>query len=706
MKTNLTILCALLCFAFKTTAQKFTNYTAANTSTTIAGNNVQCIAVDNNGDKWIGTDGGLSKFDGKNWKIYTKKDGFQEGEIYSIAIDINGDKWVATANGLFKFDNIKWTSYDYKDNNALIKIIAIDTVGNKWLGSEKGLTKFNDTTFIKFKLFKNTTLINHAEIVSIEFDSLNHPVLATRKEGIYKWDGKNFKYYYYKWDGSSLSLDNIALGKKGNIWMVGTTYFLIKNFHNILIRQDTSIRLNYFTPYYLGQNCVEIDKDGNAWFGGRYGLLKHNGTIWTQYLPPTDTLGVINSITFDQNGDKWIGTTNGVFWFNGNAWINYSATGLISSKITAMAIDSKDHKWITSISGFSKFDNRVFLNFKNVPNINCIAIDSDNNKWFGAKGIWKYNDTSFIQFKVKLKPNERYSGYERNISEIKSIHFDQFNNKWFSGADDIVFQQSGTLVKFDNKIWTDMSVLSGQGQDGFGKGLFGLGFNTFITSNDGSEWFGSWDGAGRYKDGKFTWYQYENSSNESPANEVKAITIDNNINVWVGFRGGIQVYHDSTFTQYAQVRRTTTILVDKDIIWVGTEGYGVWKFDGKDWTNFTTIDGLSSNNVTSIAVDSRGNKWFGTDLGISKLEESPSATESSNKDLHQIVLGPNPVKTKLYLQNSKTIENYSVATTTGVAVLQGKVMTNDIDMSTLPAGMYFLTLQNAEQSQTFKIIKE
>ncbi len=690
MKTILPLLFALNCLSLVADAQKFTNYTAANTSTTIAGNNVQCIAIDNNGDKWIGTDGGLSKFDGKNWKIYNKKDGFQEGEIYSIAIDINGDKWVATANGLFKFDDKKWINYDYKDDSALIKVIAIDKVGNKWLGSEKGLTKFNDTAFTKFELFRDTRLINYTEIVSIEFDSLNHPVLATR-HGIYKWDSKIFKYY----PGSDYSLDDIAIDKRENIWMVGTTNALgIKNFHMILFRQDTAISLGTFAPY-LGQNCVEIDKDGNAWFGGHDGLLKHDGKTWTQYIPNMDTLGIINSISIDGNGNKWLGTTNGVFLFDGTNWKNFSTTGLIDSKVTALAIDKMDNKWVTSNIGLTKFDNNVSLNFKNVVNIKCIAIDSNNDKWIGSNGIIKYNDTSFVTYNIKMKPN-LITGYERYASAGNSIYIDRFDNKWFAGGVDNMYERTGDLIKFDNKIWTVSSEVS----------KIGLVFNTFVLANDGTKWFGTWWGAHTYKNGKPAWYQYEKSSSENYPNEVKAITIDNKENVWVGFRGGIQVYHDSTFTQYAQVRRTTSISVDKEIIWVGTAGNGVWKFDGKDWTNFTTIDGLSSNNVTSIAVDSKGNKWFGTDQGISKLEESPSATESSNKDLHQIVIGPNPVKSKLYLQNSNAIENYSVATTTGIAVLQGKVMSNDVDMSTLPAGLYFLTLQNAAHSQTFKIIKE
>ena len=54
--------------------------------------------------------------------------------------------------------------------------------------------------------------------------------------------------------------------------------------------------------------------------------------------------------------------------------------------------------------------------------------------------------------------------------------------------------------------------------------------------------------------------------------------------------------------------------------WFGTYNGGVSKFDGTTWTNYTTADGLVSNSVYSIAIDAQNNKWFGTDLGVSKFD--------------------------------------------------------------------------------------
>ncbi len=55
-------------------------------------------------------------------------------------------------------------------------------------------------------------------------------------------------------------------------------------------------------------------------------------------------------------------------------------------------------------------------------------------------------------------------------------------------------------------------------------------------------------------------------------------------------------------------------------IWFGTTGEGVYKFDGKLFTQYTTNDGLSNNNVWSVLEDKDGNIWFGTTDGICRFD--------------------------------------------------------------------------------------
>jgi len=68
--------------------------------------------------------------------------------------------------------------------------------------------------------------------------------------------------------------------------------------------------------------------------------------------------------------------------------------------------------------------------------------------------------------------------------------------------------------------------------------------------------------------------------------------------------------------------------------WFGTLGGGVTKFDGTTWTSYYTKDGLVSNNVTAIGIDKKNNKWFCTiGAGISKFDDANWTTYNTSNGL-------------------------------------------------------------------------
>jgi len=71
------------------------------------------------------------------------------------------------------------------------------------------------------------------------------------------------------------------------------------------------------------------------------------------------------------------------------------------------------------------------------------------------------------------------------------------------------------------------------------------------------------------------------------------------------------------------------------IIWVGTEGGGLVKFDGSNWLIYNTNNSdISSNNITTIKIDENGVKWIGTSSGLTKINGSDWYTfDTSNSGL-------------------------------------------------------------------------
>ena len=56
----------------------------------------------------------------------------------------------------------------------------------------------------------------------------------------------------------------------------------------------------------------------------------------------------------------------------------------------------------------------------------------------------------------------------------------------------------------------------------------------------------------------------------------------------------------------------------KDVIWVGTWGGGVSRYEEGEWRNLSMTDGLAGNIVYSIAQDDSGAYWFGTNRGVGR----------------------------------------------------------------------------------------
>ena len=80
-------------------------------------------------------------------------------------------------------------------------------------------------------------------------------------------------------------------------------------------------------------------------------------------------------------------------------------------------------------------------------------------------------------------------------------------------------------------------------------------------------------------------------------------------------------------TQGTQSENVTCQLVDEDGgLWFSIRGEGAYRYDGKSFTNFTTKDGLCSNNVVSIIQCRAGTILLGTGNGICKYDGTQFTT--------------------------------------------------------------------------------
>jgi ligand-binding sensor domain-containing protein len=235
-------------------------------------NEIQSIAIDAGGNKWVGTEyGGLAKFDGATWTIYSSTNSsLPENDITSIKMDNSRNVWIGTLSGdLVKFDGISWTAYSL---NYDIISIAIDGTGAKWIGTNGGgVAKFDDATWIVFSSSNSDLPYNWVSSIAIDSNGS-------------------------KWIGTGAGLAKFD----GTEWSVYTT-------------------MNSGLPYD-GCGPIVIDESGNKWIGTAFkGLAKFDGTEWTSYDTSNSGLpnNQISSISIDDSGNVWIGTGYGLAVFSG-----------------------------------------------------------------------------------------------------------------------------------------------------------------------------------------------------------------------------------------------------------------------------------------------------------------------------------------------------------------------------------------------------
>ena len=58
---------------------------------------------DSKGNHWFVLNNGLGKFDGQNWKYFTKDSGLPSNRIFSIIEDKNGNIWFGSYKGIIKY---------------------------------------------------------------------------------------------------------------------------------------------------------------------------------------------------------------------------------------------------------------------------------------------------------------------------------------------------------------------------------------------------------------------------------------------------------------------------------------------------------------------------------------------------------------------------------------------------------------------------
>ena len=114
---------------------------------------IRVIHQDPGGTMWFGTEDGLVRFDGNQWRALTREDGLPTDDIRAIITRRDGTLWVAGYGGMASLDNGRIRSWTEKDGLAsnTIRTLYEDADAVLWIGTyDGGLSRFQNGRFTSY----------------------------------------------------------------------------------------------------------------------------------------------------------------------------------------------------------------------------------------------------------------------------------------------------------------------------------------------------------------------------------------------------------------------------------------------------------------------------------------------------------------------------------------------------------------------------
>lgn len=564
--------------------------------------------------------------------------GISQSTIEDIFQDSEGYIWLGTNDGLNRYNGYEFKIYNYEEyQNSIshngITDITEDKYGNIWVNTVSGVNKINKKT----EKISNYTEING----KIKEDSTTE-IIVTKDNNILVGTYEGLNIYNAKEDRFDIILEqkdgilssciySIDEDINGNIW-IGTELGLNK------LSKDFKVLETYPSESEI-YNIFCDDENGFVWAGSdSSGLLKidKNTKEVTQYINdiedensiPANQVGVIIR---DSKGNLWVGTTNGLARYNEkndsfDVYKNkvYDKNSLVYNDVRSIIEDREGVLWVGTYSGISIFDTESSIKYYNAGlddgyllsenMVHGIYEDDEGYLWVGSRTKG-----------VNIIDRENNTSKSINMENNNVIQSNSIND--ITGYKDFIFVATDTGVLKINK--KENTIQNYNLEDG----LIGENVKDIFVCDKNYLWIGSTNGLNLLdiendKIIDMTDYVDEGSY-------VKYIYQGQDGSYYIGFLrdGGLGIIEpNSKETKYyknipndkTSISSNRIRYINEDSkgnIWIGTS-YGLNKYDPKTkvFKRYTTSDGIANNTIYGVLVDDNDNIWVSTNKGISQID--------------------------------------------------------------------------------------
>ena len=599
MKRLLLLTSLVFALSYSASAQEY-SYTHYDISDGLAGSTVYCITQDKDGFIWVGTETGVSRFDGTHFRNYTTIDGLPDVEILEMFSDSKGRVWMAPFQ--------KSICYYYKGkiynpgNDSLLHNIRLRTNIEHFAEDKDGNILVQEQTALQLirpnGLVTEIDSINGRPIwncVAISRSSTGHFIVQADQQ-LFNLSEKGFSLL------SNITFANvlpgfISINPFGMIWRVTQNYSSIRSFVTGKVVNLPFERIHY---RHISFSALDDSLFYSNEFSGAVEYNLHTGRT-KRFLPGKEISRTFRDVT-------------------GNLWFTSLGQGLYrlnSDEFKTIRMKEPGMEF-SSVSGILKMDGQLLVG----DNHNCVFYFSLPDMSLKRRACLTVVSKNRVQYVGHLPKGKLFIASDVGMDECTDeYHQLRYNHL---GIKSIFVKSNGEVLlgtfwgvgRFDLKsfrmidtIWNDRATTVYYCKD-----------TTFIGTLNGL---------------------YASAANKPPSymgekipflqKRISALAESSDGTLWVAsYDAGLIGYRDGRViaTISHQQGLTSdicrTILVHDNSLWIGTDkGLNRVRLDqpGYPVAQYTSKDGLGSDIVNSLFADS-SSIYVGTPAGLSYFDEA------------------------------------------------------------------------------------